>query len=81
MSHPDWTQALTKYLKDQLQKIQDYYAETGGTPVTPFLLAPTPNTSKVDLDLAMKNWTYCTRFANHMYEVRLLVCHSLGLQF
>ncbi|CAG5131136.1 unnamed protein product, partial [Candidula unifasciata] len=73
----DWTQALTKFLKDQLQKIQDYFTETSSTPMTtPFLLAPSPNTSKVDLDQAMKNWAYCTRFANHMYEENLFDRHE-----
>ncbi|XP_059156878.1 mediator of RNA polymerase II transcription subunit 12-like protein isoform X2 [Physella acuta] len=72
----DWTQALCKYLRDQLQKIQDYYHGTSNAAATPFLLAPAPTTSQVDLDLAMKNWTYCTRFANHMYEECLFDRHE-----
>ncbi|CAL1546445.1 unnamed protein product [Lymnaea stagnalis] len=72
----DWTQALCKYLRDQLQKVQDYYHGTSSATATPFLLAPSPNTSQVDLDLAMKNWTYCTRFANHLYEEGLFDRHE-----
>ncbi|KAK0041422.1 mediator of RNA polymerase II transcription subunit 12-like protein isoform X3 [Biomphalaria pfeifferi] len=72
----DWTQAISKYLKDQLQKIQDFYHGTSGATATPFLLAPSPATSQVDLDLAMKNWNYCTRFANHLYEEGLLDRHD-----
>ncbi|XP_012937095.1 mediator of RNA polymerase II transcription subunit 12-like protein [Aplysia californica] len=72
----DWTQALTKYLKDQLQKIQDFYHGTSTPQATPFLLAQAPNPSQVDLDLAMKNWNYCTRFANHMYEEGLFDRHE-----
>ncbi|GFO22710.1 mediator of RNA polymerase ii transcription subunit 12-like, partial [Plakobranchus ocellatus] len=76
----DWTQALTKYLRDQLQKIQDFYHGTsggsGGPSSTPFLLAPTPSTSQVDLDQATKHWNYCTRFANHLYEESLLDRHD-----
>ncbi|GFR92708.1 mediator of RNA polymerase II transcription subunit 12-like protein, partial [Elysia marginata] len=76
----DWTQALTKYLRDQLQKIQDYYLGTSGSgsgpTATPFLLAPSPGTSQVDLEQATKHWNYCTRFANHMYEESLLDRHE-----
>ncbi|KAH9509032.1 Mediator of RNA polymerase II transcription subunit 12-like protein, partial [Bulinus truncatus] len=71
-----WTQALCKYLRDQLQKIQDFYHGTSGASATPFLLAPSPATSQVDLDLAMKNWNYCSRFANHLYEEGLLDRHD-----
>lgn len=76
----DWTQALTKYLRDQLQKIQDYYLGTSGSgsgpTATPFLLAPNPSTTQVDLEQAVKHWNYCTRFANHMYEEGLLDRHE-----
>ena len=49
--------------------MQDYYYAVNNSQNTAFLLAQTPAPSQVDLEAAMKHWSYCTRFANHMYEV------------
>lgn len=66
----DWTQSLTKYLKEQLQKIQDHYHGGISGPQTSFLLTSQP-TTQVDMEHALKQWTYCTRLAKHMYNVSL----------
>ena len=61
----DWTQGLTKFLKDQLQKIVEHYQ--GSNAQTSFLTAGP--TSVVDIDNILKIWNYCTQLAGHMYEV------------
>ena len=63
----DWTQSLTKYLREQLQKIQEHYHSGANGPQTSFLLAN--HNSQADMEHAVKQWGYCTRLAKHMYNV------------
>ncbi|XP_070173165.1 mediator of RNA polymerase II transcription subunit 12-like protein isoform X2 [Littorina saxatilis] len=62
----DWTQSLTKYLREQLQKIQEHYHSGANGPQTAFLLAN--HNSQADMESALKQWNYCTRLAKHMYN-------------
>ncbi|KAL8595941.1 hypothetical protein ACOMHN_018253 [Nucella lapillus] len=69
----DWTQSLTKYLREQLQKVQEFYhSSTNGPQASGFLLANNHATSQADMETALKQWTYCTRLAKHMYNEGLL---------
>nr|KAG5692294.1 hypothetical protein BaRGS_009504 [Batillaria attramentaria] len=71
----DWTQSLTKYLREQLQKIQEHYNVGSSGPQTSFLIA-TPTSTQADMEQALKQWTYCTRLAKHMYNEGLLDRHD-----
>ncbi|KAL3848034.1 hypothetical protein ACJMK2_018917 [Sinanodonta woodiana] len=71
----DWTNALTKFMREQLQKVQDHYHGSTSGPATSFLTATQPP-SQVDLDLALKQWHYCSRLARHMYDEGLLDRHE-----
>ena len=53
-------------MKDQLAKIIEHYQ--GSTTTTSFLTAG--NTNTIDIDTAIKNWTYVTQLARTLYEVR-----------
>ena len=62
----DWVQAITRFLKDQLQKVIEHYQ----SPQMSFLTAG--QTNSIDIDTAIKNWHYCTDLARHLYEEGLL---------
>lgn len=68
----DWVQTLTKYLREQLDKIKESYQ--GSSTQTSFLTAG--QTNLVDVDLAMRQWTYCCDLGRNLYEVlkSLLAC-------
>ena len=57
---------LTKYMKEQLNKVQEFY-HGSGTHMS--FLTATQAPSQVDLDLAMKQWGYCSKLARYMYDV------------
>ena len=69
----DWSQALSKFLREQLGKILEHHQGSSGSggslgaPQTSFLTAG--STSMVDIDSAMKHWNYCTQLAKHLYDV------------
>ena len=63
----EWTQGLTKFMKEQLGKVQEYYHGSPSGPVTSFLTA-TQAPLQVDLDTALKHWHYCSKLARHMYD-------------
>ncbi|XP_076454432.1 mediator of RNA polymerase II transcription subunit 12-like protein [Babylonia areolata] len=67
----DWTQSLTKYLREQLQKVQEFYHGSTSGPQSGFLLTNN-HSSQTDMEQALKQWTYCTRLAKHMYNEGLL---------
>ncbi|XP_052783955.1 mediator of RNA polymerase II transcription subunit 12-like protein isoform X1 [Mya arenaria] len=69
----EWTIGLTKYMKEQLTKIQEYYHGTG-TQMS--FLTATQAPSQVDLDLALKQWAYCSKLARYMYDEGLLDRHE-----
>ena len=62
----EWGIVITRFLKDQLNKIIDHYQ--GSQPS--FLTAGQANA--VDIDTALKNWNYCSDLACHLYEVRIV---------
>lgn len=58
----EWTQISTRYLREQLAKISDFYhmassAGDGSVPVPP------------DVEQAMKQWEYNEKLAFHMFQV------------
>jgi len=76
----EWTQALTKYLREQLQKIIEHYQGGGGGSAlaaaqSGFLTAAP--TTIVDLDGAMRQWNYGNQLAQHMYGEGLLDRHEI----
>lgn len=58
----EWTQISTRYLREQLAKISDFYhmaSSTGDGPV------PVPP----DVEQAMRQWEYNEKLAFHMFQV------------
>ncbi|XP_069105326.1 mediator of RNA polymerase II transcription subunit 12-like protein isoform X3 [Argopecten irradians] len=68
----DWCQSLTKFMRDQIQKIQDPYHGTPGGPTSGFLTVSTNTNIQIDLDLAIKQWHYSCKLARHMYDEGLV---------
>lgn len=63
---PDWTHALTKFLKDQLNKIADFYqSHFGGITSSQHQQKMTP-----EMEQALKQWNYTVRLSHWLYEVR-----------
>lgn len=56
----EWTQISTRYLREQLAKISDFYhlASSGGD-------GPVP----VEVEQAMQQWEYNEKLAFHMFQV------------
>ena len=63
----DWSQALCRFLKDQLVKIMEHH-QGSAPPQTSFLTAA--NSNIVDIEAALKYWNYCTQLGKHLYDVR-----------
>lgn len=66
----EWTQISTRYLREQLAKISDFYhmassAGDGSFPVPP------------DVEQAMKQWEYNEKLAFHMFQVTFSRTSSL----
>ena len=53
---PEWTSTITKYLKDQLNKLSDFYHQSFQR------MSP-------DVELAQKQWHYTVRLTDWLYEV------------
>ncbi|KAF6385124.1 mediator complex subunit 12L [Rhinolophus ferrumequinum] len=65
----EWTQISTRYLREQLAKISDFYhmaSSTGDGPV------PVPP----DVEQAMKQWEYNEKLAFHMFQEGMLEKHE-----
>lgn len=64
----EWTHSLTKYLKDQLNKLSDYY-QTHFSAITSSQLQQrmTP-----EVEQSQKQWNYTVRLANWLYEVQMM---------
>ena len=73
MSFLDWSQAVCKFLKEQLLKILEYYQ--GSSSTTSFLTAGS-TAPVVEIDMTMRHWNYCSQLARHMYEEGLLDRHD-----
>ncbi|XP_045150934.1 mediator of RNA polymerase II transcription subunit 12-like protein [Echinops telfairi] len=65
----EWTQIATRYLREQLAKISDFYhgASSSGD-------APTPVPPEVEQ--AMKQWDYNEKLAFHMFQEGMLEKHE-----
>jgi len=68
----EWTQAVTKFLHEQLQKIMEHYKGTGA-PVGFLTAGPT---SVVDVDAATRQWNYVMLLVQHMYDEGLIDRHD-----
>ena len=60
-------QSITKFLKEQLQKIIEHYQGSTVPHQTSFLTAG--QTNAVDIDQALKYWNYCCALAKQLYDV------------
>ena len=63
----EWAQTLTRFLKEQLQKIIEHYQGSSSGLQTSFLTAG--GSSMVDVDSAIKIWNYTSDLTRHLYEV------------
>lgn len=69
--YAEWTQISTRYLREQLVKISDFYhmaSSTGDGPV------PVPP----EVEQAMKQWEYNEKLAFHMFQVTWPRCARKG---
>lgn len=68
----EWTQIITKYLWEQLQKMAEYYrpgpAGSGGCGST---IGPLPH----DVEVAIRQWDYNEKLAMFMFQVGSRACH------
>lgn len=62
----DWTHAITKYLRDQLNKIADFYQSHLGITSTQHQQRMTP-----EMEQALKQWNYTVRLSQWLYEVSM----------
>jgi len=69
----EWTQALTKFLHEQLQKIMEHYKGSGAQ--VGFLTAGPA--SVIDVDTATRQWNYGMLLVQHMYDEGLIDRHEL----
>lgn len=69
----EWSQAVAKYLREQLQKILEYYQ--GSNTQTGFLTAG-PTSSVIGIDQATRQWNFGMQLAQYMYEEGLLDRHE-----
>ncbi|XP_034328936.1 mediator of RNA polymerase II transcription subunit 12-like protein isoform X5 [Magallana gigas] len=65
----EWCQAITKYMRDQVQKIQEPHSGPGSTAGFLTVSQPDPNQ-------ALKQWHYTCKLARHMYDEGLLDRHE-----
>lgn len=63
----EWTQIITRYLWEQLQKIADYYRQVNGS-TTGSSSGPMPP----EVELSLKQWEYNEKLAMFMFQVRIL---------
>lgn len=62
----EWTQIITKYLWEQLQKVAEFYRQFPSQGCSSPLPATPP-----DVDTAMKQWEYNEKLAMFMFQVGL----------
>lgn len=60
----EWTQIITKYLWEQLQKVAEFYRQFPGQGCS----SPLPATP-ADVEIAMKQWEYNEKLAMFMFQV------------
>jgi len=72
VSATEWTQALTRFLHEQLQKIIEHHKGTGAQ--VGFLTAG-PATV-IDVDAATRQWNYGVLLIQHMYDEGLIDRHE-----
>lgn len=58
----EWTQISTRYLREQLVKISDFYHLASGAGAGPVSVPP-------DVEQALKQWEYNAKLAFHMLQV------------
>ena len=63
----EWTQIITKYLWEQLQKVAEYYRQFPSQGCS----SPLPATP-ADVETAMKQWEYNEKLAMFMFQVSSL---------
>lgn len=63
----EWTQIITKYLWEQLQKVAEFYRQFSGQGCS----SPLP-AMPADVDTAMKQWEYNEKLAMFMFQVSSL---------
>jgi len=72
ISAAEWTQALTRFLYEQLQKIIEHYKGSGAQ--VGFLTAGPA--SVIDVDAATRQWNYGVLLVQHMYDEGLIDRHE-----
>ena len=60
----EWTQIITKYLWEQLQKVAEFYRQSPSQGCS----SPLPATP-ADVETAMKQWEYNEKLAMFMFQV------------
>ncbi|XP_018430366.1 PREDICTED: mediator of RNA polymerase II transcription subunit 12-like, partial [Nanorana parkeri] len=66
----EWTQIITRYLWEQLQKIAEFYRQaTGGC-------GPPPGATPPEVELALKQWEYNEKLAMFMFQDGMLERHE-----
>lgn len=64
----EWTQIITKYLWEQLQKVAEFYRQFPSQGCS----SPLPATP-ADVETAMKQWEYNEKLAMFMFQVSSLL--------
>lgn len=72
----EWTQIITKYLWEQLQKVAEFYRQFPSQGCS----SPLP-AMPADVDTAMKQWEYNEKLAMFMFQVRSAEKLCRGLHF
>uniref|UniRef100_A0A4W5MDG8 Mediator complex subunit 12 n=1 Tax=Hucho hucho TaxID=62062 RepID=A0A4W5MDG8_9TELE len=67
----EWTQIITKYLWEQLQKVAEFYRQSPSQGC----VSPLPATS-AEVDTAMKQWEYNEKLAMFMFQDGMLDRHE-----
>ncbi|CAG2169792.1 unnamed protein product, partial [Oppiella nova] len=63
----EWTQALCKFLREQYQKMCEYYHGVTATPTNPLTASVTTTGPRIP-----KQWRYYTQLARHLFDDGLL---------
>lgn len=61
----EWTSTITKYLKDQLNKLNDYQ--------------PSYARMSTETEIPQKQWHYTVRLTDWLYEVRILIINKFPI--